>query len=119
MNKDLRISILLDYYKEMLTDRQADAIDLYYNQDLSLTEISQHLNVSRQGVRDFIKRGEKVLYDIEKKLKLAEKYKIIKNQIDNIHYNLDVIKEKDVGKKELEKELNAIKKNIEIIINCI
>ncbi len=81
IEKDLQISVLLDFYSEMLTDKQKDVIDLYYNEDLSLSEIAEHENITRQGVRDSIKRGEQTLFDMENKLHIAEKakkfYKII------------------------------------------
>lgn len=71
--KDLRVSVLLDYYSAMLTDKQRDVIDLYYNEDLSLSEIAEHESITRQGVRDSIKRGEQTLYDMEEKFHLAER----------------------------------------------
>lgn len=71
--KDLRVSVLLDYYSPMLTDKQRDVIDLYYNEDLSLSEIAEHEAITRQGVRDSIKRGEQTLYEMEEKFRLAER----------------------------------------------
>ena len=75
MSKNLAISDLLDLYGEMLTDKQRDVIELYYNQDLSLAEIAEHEQITRQGVRDNIKRGEAFLLEIEEKLHFAEKFK--------------------------------------------
>ena len=72
MSKNLEISVLLDYYGGMLTDKQRDVIDLYYNQDLSLAEIAEHEKISRQGVRDNIKRGEAYLTELEDNLHLAK-----------------------------------------------
>ena len=71
--KDLRVSVLLDYYSPMLTDKQKDVIDLYYNEDLSLSEIAEHENITRQGVRDRIKRGEQTLYEMEENFHLVER----------------------------------------------
>ncbi|MCI7767728.1 MAG: DNA-binding protein [Oscillospiraceae bacterium] len=65
--------MLLDFYSELLTDKQRDVIDLYYNEDLSLAEIAEHESITRQGVRDSIKRGEQVLFEMESALRLAEK----------------------------------------------
>jgi predicted DNA-binding protein YlxM (UPF0122 family) len=76
--KKIEISYLLDYYGEVLTDKQRDAIDLYYNEDFSLAEISDYFGITRQGVRDAIKRGEEMLLDLEEKLgflKRLEEYK--------------------------------------------
>ena len=56
--KDLTISILLDAYGALLTERQRELVDLYYNEDLSLAEISENTGITRQGVRDGIKKSE-------------------------------------------------------------
>ncbi len=71
--KDLSMSILLDFYAPLLTDKQRDAVDLYYNEDLSLGEIAEQWEISRQGVRELIKRGEQIMADAEEKLGIAEK----------------------------------------------
>ena len=68
MSKDLSAGVLLDFYGELLTEKQQQALDLYYNEDLSLAEIADEMQVSRQGVRAFIKNGEEHLYEFEQKL---------------------------------------------------
>lgn len=68
MSKNLEVALLLDFYGDMLTDKQKDVIDLYYNQDLSLGEIADEVGISRQGVRDSIKRGEAILFEMEGRL---------------------------------------------------
>ncbi len=73
MEKNLKYSELLDIYKALLTDKQAEALEYYYNDDYSLGEISELMDISRQGVRDFIKRGEAVMDETEDKLRLNEK----------------------------------------------
>jgi len=72
--KDYKVSYLLDFYGNILTDKQKDAIDLYYNEDLSLAEIADHVGITRQGVRDAIKRGEETLTDMEARLGFAERF---------------------------------------------
>lgn len=67
-------SILYDYYGALLKDNQANIIDLYYNQDLSLSEIAEDMNITRQGVYDALKKAEKSLIEYEEKIKLHEKY---------------------------------------------
>ena len=74
MAKDLSVSVLLDFYSELLTEKQAEALDLYYNQDLSLAEIAGDMEVSRQGVRAFIKQGEAHLLEFEAKLGMAKRF---------------------------------------------
>ena len=66
--------LLFDYYGDMLTERQRMCLDLRYNQDLSLAEISEHEGISRQGVRDHIKRGEVYMAELEEKLHFAKKF---------------------------------------------
>jgi len=83
--KDYRISYLLDFYGNILTDKQRDAIDLYYNEDLSLAEIAEHVGITRQGVRDAIKRGEETLNDMEDKLGFAEKFGEYRKAFDKIN----------------------------------
>lgn len=71
MSKDLRFAMLLDCYGEFLTPHQYRMTELYYCADLSLSEIAEIVGITRQGVRDGIKRGEQVLQDMEEKLQFA------------------------------------------------
>ncbi|MBQ8781517.1 MAG: DNA-binding protein [Oscillospiraceae bacterium] len=73
IEKELQFCILLDFYGDMLTEKQRDVVDLYYNEDLSLSEIAEHENITRQGVRDSIKRGEQTMLELEEKFHLAER----------------------------------------------
>ena len=68
MAKDLGITILLDFYGDMLTEKQRDFLGYYYNDDLSLSEIAENEGITRQGVRDSIKRAEAQLFDMEERL---------------------------------------------------
>lgn len=81
MSKNLEIGILLDLYGKLLTDKQYDVLDLYYNDDLSLAEIAEQYGISRQGVHDSIKRGEELLINYESVLKLAEQQKQYKDTL--------------------------------------
>lgn len=85
MAKDLRMCILLDIYGGLITEKQYEVMDYYYNQDYSLAEISEHLNITRQGVRDSIKRAEQSILECEDKLKLSEKYQENRNKIEKIN----------------------------------
>ncbi|WRS27436.1 YlxM family DNA-binding protein [Oscillospiraceae bacterium MB08-C2-2] len=84
MAKNLKIAVLLDFYGQMLTEKQRGAIELYYNEDLSLAEISEHSGITRQGVRDSIKRAELQLLEYEEKLGLALRFRTIKEGLDEI-----------------------------------
>ena len=84
MAKNLEISLLLDFYGDMLTEKQRDVVELYYNEDLSLSEIAAHSGITRQGVRDSIKRAESVLLDLEERLGLARKFRQIQDGLDQI-----------------------------------
>ncbi len=74
MEKDFKYSALLDIYSGLLTEKQVEALDYYYNKDYSLAEISELMNITRQGVRDFIKRGESALDEAEEKLGLRRRF---------------------------------------------
>ena len=87
MAKNLEISLLLDFYGDMLTEKQRDVVELYYNEDLSLSEIAAHSGITRQGVRDSIKRAVSVLLDLEERLGLARKFRQIQDGLDQIIRN--------------------------------
>lgn len=67
------ISRLVDIYGNALSERQRDVVDLYYNEDLSLAEISEHCGITRQGVRDAIRHGVESLHSLESALHFSER----------------------------------------------
>ncbi|MBE6625790.1 MAG: DNA-binding protein [Ruminococcaceae bacterium] len=71
--KNMMFPVLLDTYGVLLTERKREILDYYYNEDYSLSEISELTGISRQGVRDAIKKSEEEVYDLEAKLKIIEK----------------------------------------------
>lgn len=73
-NQAYRMAMLYDFYGDLLTPRQKEFYDLYYNDDLSLAEIAENYGITRQGVRDIIVRAEKALEDIEEKTGLIQRY---------------------------------------------
>ncbi len=77
MEKNLKYSALLSIYGALLTEKQQDTMEYYYYEDLSLGEIGENTGISRQGVRDFIKRSEEMLDLYEEKLGLYQKMKTI------------------------------------------
>jgi predicted DNA-binding protein YlxM (UPF0122 family) len=82
--KNLHITVLLDFYGEMLTEKQREVVELYYNEDLSLAEIAEHSGITRQGVRDSIKRAENQLLDCEEKLGLWARFLEIRRGLEEI-----------------------------------
>lgn len=73
MEKNVQIGILCDIYGELLTEKQRDILDLYYNNNLSLAEIAEEMGVTRQAVKDSISKGEKKLFRVRRKLRNYEK----------------------------------------------
>lgn len=64
----LTMSLLFDYYGELLTEKQKTCFDLYYNQDFTLSEIAEQERITRQGVHDSLVRAEALLFDFEEKI---------------------------------------------------
>lgn len=109
MSKNLEISLLLDYYGGMLTEKQRDVIDLYYNQDLSLAEIAEHEKISRQGVRDNIKRGEAYLLELEENLHLAKQTASLLALLEDIRRrNREIYRINEENKYSAEIKENAV-----------
>lgn len=73
-DKTYEMSLLFDFFGDFLTDKQREYFDLYYNEDLSLSEIAQNVGITRQGVRDIIVRAENTLIDAEKKTGIVDRY---------------------------------------------
>ena len=111
MSKNLDVAVLLDFYGAMLTDKQRDAIDLYYNQDLSLSEIAELQAITRQGVRDSIKRGEVFLYELEDKLHMFENYIDTMKAFQEIGYVADRISKENM----MQLRSRSIEENVEQI----
>lgn len=84
MAKNLQITVLLDFYGDMLTEKQRDFLGYYYNDDLSLSEIAQNEGITRQGVRDAIKRAESQLFEMENRLGLASRFEEMRSGLDEI-----------------------------------
>ncbi|MBD5093760.1 MAG: YlxM family DNA-binding protein [Subdoligranulum sp.] len=82
VTKNLEISYLLDFYGDVLTDKQRDVMEQYYNDDFSLSEIADNFGITRQGVRDAIKRGEGTILELEEKVGFARRYRAVQEGID-------------------------------------
>ena len=73
-NQAYRMAMLFDFYGDLLTERQREFYDLYYNEDLSLAEIAENYGISRQGVRDVIVRAEAAMTEIEDKTHIIRRF---------------------------------------------
>ena len=82
--KDLKKAYLLDFYGDVLTERKKEVLDMYYNEDLSLAEIAEQIGISRQGVRDLIKKAEEEIFFLEEKLGLAQKMSALAAHSENM-----------------------------------
>jgi hypothetical protein len=114
MEKKVEISMLWQIYGNLLTNKQHEYIDYYYNQDLSLSEIAENENITRQAVRDIIKKGERKLFEYEEKLLFMKKTINQEKQIENILLNLNKI-QKDSSDKKIESILEEVRKEL----NCL
>jgi predicted DNA-binding protein YlxM (UPF0122 family) len=102
--KDLKKAYLLDFYGEVLTERKKEVLDMYYNEDLSLAEIAEQIGISRQGVRDLIKKAEEEIFFLEEKLGLAQKMSALKIHSDNMLR----IAENEGASENIRKEIEEI-----------
>ena len=111
MENLVEVSMLLDNYGSLLTEKQFNIMSMYYYENLSLTEISEHTHTSRQATYDIIKRCNKLLNEYESKLKLKEnlwrREKVKKDIIDK----LGCIDKAD-NEKELLKIVEELKEKI-------
>ena len=119
VEKLVEIGVLFDFYGKLLTEKQYLVIKLYYLEDLSLGEIGNEIDVTRQGIFDLLKRAEQNLYKYEENLGLVNKFN---SNHDNIKNIINISKELEIiGKKEnhhgIREKAMAIKKIGKLILN--
>lgn len=90
-NQAYRMAMLYDFYGDMLTERQKEFYDLYYNEDLSLGEIAENNGITRQGVRDVIVRAEAILTELEDKTGLIRRFHAMRTQLETIQRSAEQI----------------------------
>lgn len=100
MEKNVYAAELLDAYRPLLTEKQADMMSLYYEEDLSLAEIKEHYGITRQAVLDNIKRAEKQLMRFEDKLGLVAKMNRISSAVSEIRKLIKTADDETVQKIE-------------------
>ena len=104
MAKNMEMAFLCDFYGDMLTDKQRDVMELYYNDDLSLSEIAENAGITRQGVRDSIKRAESQLVEMEERLGLARRFRELRAQMEIV----------ETAAKEIREQNNYLSRSREI-----
>ena len=92
--KNLEISFLLDFYGDVLSERKRTVLDYYYNLDLSLAEVAQEIGISRQGVRELVKKAEEELVFYEEKLGLAKRFRTTQKNAEDL---LLLLRDTEVG----------------------
>ena len=102
MEKIYEISLLLDFYGQLLSQKQYEILDLHFNNDYSLAEIAEHFNISRQGIYDNIKRGKAYLLDMEEKLGLVSKFTEQKAKAEKILGYIKKINKQNMNIDDIE-----------------
>ena len=115
MEKNVKISLLCQLYGKLLTEKQFEFIDDYYNNDLSLSEIAENHNITRQAVRDIIKKGEKKLFEYEEKLMFMKRTLNQEKKIEKALSELTKI-QKDYSDKQVASVLESIKKELSCLV---
>ena len=114
-NQAYRMAMLYDFYGDLLTDRQKEFYDLYYNEDLSLAEIAENYGISRQGVRDVIVRAEAAMTDIEDKTHLIRRFFRMQDELTAIDAAadrlLDAVRQGCLSDDLVEECANTVKEN--------
>ena len=100
-----QVNLLLDFYGSMLTERQRSFLEYYYEDDLSLAEIAENEGITRQGVRDSIKRAEAQLFEMEERLGLAKRFADMQKGLKEIDEAAEVIYETNM-KTGLSRDIN-------------
>ncbi len=84
IEKTEKIIMLKDFYGPLLTEKQQDVLNLYYENDWSLSEIADSMNISRQGVHDLIKRAELSLLEYEQRLGLLQRFSLTRQYLEQV-----------------------------------
>lgn len=113
-----QINILLDFYGSMLTERQRSFLEYYYEDDLSLAEIAENEGITRQGVRDAIKRAEGQLFNMEERLGLVKRFAEMRKGLSDIIEATQVISDVNM-KTGLSREINDAVVSIRFIAESL
>lgn len=114
-DKVIEISLLYDFYGQLLTAKQRELLKLYHEDNYSLSEIAEEYGISRQGVHDAVKKAEKALYEYENKLGLIGKFSDTEKAVTDIDKEINVLLEENKQNQQLTERLNYIKTIIDKI----
>lgn len=106
--KSVVISLLLDIYKPMLTEKQQLAMELYVNEDYSLSEIAMHMGASRQAVQDTLKRAQAHLIELENRLQMLHKFTVTQEAITALQTQVEMLRATEKQKELMQKEFLRI-----------
>lgn len=113
MAKDLHFTMLIDIYGALLTEKQRETLDYYYNEDLSLGEISEEMGITRQGVMNCIKKCEQRLLELEEQLGLVKRFTGLKNDIEMLETIVSEISiEDNDAENDIKKLISDIKSKL-------
>ncbi len=108
MENELFVSVLFDYYSELLTERQRDIFEMYVNKNLSLSEIAENLGISRQGVRDGLVKAEKALIEYEEKLSIHKKNQKLSGLLEDLKNLVSDTEMSEQKREEIQNLTNLI-----------
>ena len=114
MEEKVRVSMLCQIYGKLLTEKQYQFLYDYYNNDLSLSEIAENEQITRQAVRDNIKKGENKLFEYEEKLGIMNR---MLNQEKTIEHILSELSK--INSQDSDKRVTKILENLKKEINCL
>lgn len=114
VENSIKISILLEIYGKLLTQKQYDCLNDYYNNDLSLAEIAENEKITRQAVRDNLKKGERKLFNFEEKLGIMKKSKMQEEQIAMILSEISSLTENST-----DNEIANVLEDVKNKLNCL
>jgi predicted DNA-binding protein YlxM (UPF0122 family) len=106
--KKVEIGYLLDFYGALLSDRKRDILDMYYNSDMSLSEISGELGITRQGVRETVARAGSELLMLEEKLGMAARFRAVEETVGLIEAEADLHCSGNPEIKRLAERIRAV-----------
>ena len=106
-------SLLFDYYGGLLTKRQQELMNLYHEENLSLSEVAEELGISRQGVYDTVRNAEIALTGYEKKLKLVKLFEETEAAIKKIDSTIEELIIENTNNEQLKQKLSDIKNIID------